>query len=123
MIDVPERLEEDPLKSEPTIYDKALREARYSLLWRLAWAGALDSAVYYDECGEPQYQILSLSTAGPDPMVKYVDQHDRSGGVELADFCRMIESYVGLPDTKYYGSDAIVELALTWVGKQRPKAA
>jgi hypothetical protein len=35
----------------------------------------------------------------------------------------LIEGYVGLPDTKLYGEDAIVELARNWLAKTDKCAA
>ena len=34
------------------VYGQALRRARSSLIWDLAWTGALDGATVFDECGE-----------------------------------------------------------------------
>jgi hypothetical protein len=98
------------------IYCCALRKAKSRLLWELAWASALDGAHYFDECGDRIDVIVRLKTDGPDPWVETEGHH----GCELTTFVDMIECYVGLPGTRLYGEDALVELARDWLVRTAP---
>jgi hypothetical protein len=99
-----------PDLDDEALYNSALNAARQSLLWNLAWAGALNGAHVFDECGEHTDTIVRLKTDGPDPFVV-----TERGGSELWDFIMMAPGYVGLPGSKMYGEDAIVELARNWL--------
>ena len=101
------------------VLDDALRAAKCQLLRELAVAGALNGAVVYSECGNPRDTVWSLSTEVPGILLLNDDS------ISLTDFVdNMIETYVGLPDTRAYGEAATAELARHWLAQQlTPEAA
>jgi hypothetical protein len=99
--------------SRDDLYLAALERAKEQLLWELAWAGALDGAWIFDECGDHDGTVVRLKTDGPDPFVIATGHNS----CELVHFVEMCPGYVGLPGTAAYGEDAIVELARAWLAK------
>ena len=94
--------------------DDLLNKIREDLLWNLAWAGALNDMWVFNECGEHVSTIGCLSTGEErDPFMLASNGY----GCELVHFVEMCPGYVGLPGTKQYGEDAIIELAKNWLAR------
>jgi hypothetical protein len=102
-----------PDLDDGALYYETLRKAKRSLLWELAWAGALEGAHVYDECGTFDGAISKLH--GAEDWAPWIEVSDPGSSCELVEFVDMIECYVGRPNTKLYGEDAIVELARSWL--------
>jgi hypothetical protein len=69
------------------VYYDALKTARQSLLWDLAWAGALDGAHVYTECADFDGTVVGVRTGGRDP---WIEVSDPGSGCSLADFVDMV---------------------------------
>ena len=83
----------------------------------------------FDECGDPYRAVQYLHDEISDPVLLLRDfspqgvllEHERPEALDhFAD--DLIEGYVGLPGTKFYGDDAIIELARDWLARTESAA-
>ncbi len=83
-----------------------------SLVNRMGRYGLLGGVTMYDECGRALATILRVERIPETDEAWVVTDPRRAGGylAELANDCSL-EQYIGLPGTKAYGVEAVVELA------------